>query len=252
MATLLSSTQHGSVILTLNRPERANAFNFEMTQALQQALLGAENDPQVGCVVITGSGNVFSAGQDLTEMKQGETVSYNEHLNKTYNPLIMQIRRMGKPVIAAINGACAGAAFGIALACDIRIAHSRAYFVVGFSGIALAPDSGVSLFLPKIIGLGRAQEYFYSNQHIPAQQAYEWGIVNRMGGFNFQRVVDQTALELTTGPREAFALGKQAFNDAILPNLEQVLMNEGILQEEASKAEEHRRRVEAFFDRRKK
>ncbi|HNO30497.1 MAG TPA: hypothetical protein PKI78_01835, partial [Anaerolineales bacterium] len=96
------------------------------------------------------------------------------------------------------------------------------------------------------------QEYFYSNQHIPAQQAYEWGIVNRMGGFNFQRVVDQTALELTTGPREAFALGKQAFNDAILPNLEQVLMNEGILQEEASKAEEHRRRVEAFFDRRKK
>ncbi|HNO32443.1 MAG TPA: enoyl-CoA hydratase/isomerase family protein, partial [Anaerolineales bacterium] len=107
MATLLSSTQHGSVILTLNRPERANAFNFEMTQALQQALLDAENDPQVGCVVITGSGNVFSAGQDLTEMKQGETVSYNEHLNKTYNPLIMQIRRMGKPVIAAINGACA-------------------------------------------------------------------------------------------------------------------------------------------------
>ncbi|MCL4267928.1 MAG: enoyl-CoA hydratase/isomerase family protein [Anaerolineales bacterium] len=252
MSTLLSSTQHGSVILTLNRPERANAFNFEMTQALQQALVDAENNPQVGCVIITGSGKTFSAGQDLTEMKQGEEISYNEHLNKTYNPLILQIRNMGKPVIAAINGACAGAAFGIALACDLRIAKSTSYFVVGFSGIALAPDSGVSLFLSKYIGLGRAQEYFYTNKPIPAQLAFDWGIVNRVGGFNYQRLVTQMAEELARGPREAFALGKKAFNKAYLPNLEEILMYEGILQEEASKVEEHRRRVDAFFSRRGK
>lgn len=251
MTTLLTKTQAGSVILTLNRPERANAFNFEMIQALQKALADAENDPQVTCVVITGAGKTFSAGQDLNEMKQGENISYREHLDKTYNPLILQIRSMGKPVIAAVNGACAGAAFGVALACDLRVAKTNAYFVVGFSGIALAPDSGVSLFLSKYIGLGRAQEYFYTNKPIPAQLAFEWGIVNRLGGFNYQRVVDQMVSDLAQGPREAFALGKKAFNKAYLPDLAEVLDYEGILQEEASRFEEHRRRISKFFTRRK-
>ena len=251
MSTLLSSLQAGTAILTLNRPARANAFNFEMTNELKNALTQAENNSEVRCVVITGSGKVFSAGQDITEMKQGEVVSYREHLEKTYNPLILQIRSMGKPVIAAVNGACAGAAFGIALACDLRIAHSSAYFVVGFSGIALAPDSGVSLFLPKYIGLGRAQEYFYSNNPIPAQLGYEWGLVNRVGGFNYQKLVMQIADELASGPREAFAAGKKAFNKAILPNLEDALHYEGILQDEAGKSAEHREGVSAFLGKRK-
>lgn len=243
--------QAGSVILRLNRPERANAFNYEMTTALQNALVAAENDPQVKCVVITGSGKIFSAGQDISEMKKsGGEISYRGHLEKTYNPLILQIRRMGKPVIAAVNGACAGAAFGIALACDLRIAKSNAYFVVGFSGIALAPDSGVSLFLPKHIGLGRAQEYFYSNKKISAQLAYQWGMVNQVGGFTYQRLVRQWAQELARGPREAFAAGKQAFNQAILPNLEEVLNYEGSLQEKAGRSAEHREGVAAFFEKR--
>ncbi len=230
MTTLLSSTQAGSVILTLNRPERANAFNFEMTTALQRALAEAENDSRVRCVVITGGDNVFSAGQDIGEMKTGgDEISYREH----------------------VNGPCAGAAFGIALACDLRIAKSSAYFVVGFSGIGLAPDSGISLFLPKYIGLGRAQEYFYSNKKIPAQLAYEWGMVNRVGGFNYQRMVMQIVGNLATGPREAFAAGKKAFNRAILPNLEEVLNYEGILQDATGKSMEHREGVAAFFEKRK-
>ena len=250
--TLSASLQAGSVILTLNRPERANAFNFEMTTALQRALADAENDPQVRCVVITGAGNVFSAGQDIGEMKKGGgEISYREHLEKTYNPLILQIRNMGKPVIAAVNGPCAGAAFGIALACDLRIAKSSAYFVVGFSGIALAPDSGISIFLPKYIGLGRAQEYFYSNKKIPAHLAYEWGLVKQVGGFNYQRLVIQIAGNLAIGPREAFAAGKKAFNRAILPNLEDVLHYEGILQDEAGKSSEHKEGVKAFFEKRR-
>ena len=175
MTTLLTSTQAGSVILTLNRPERANSFNFEMVTELQSALADAEKNPQVRCVVLTGAGDVFSAGQDISEMKQADTMSYREHLEKTYNPLILQIRRMGKPVVAAVNGPCAGAAFGVALACDLRIASSSAYFVVGFGGIALAPDSGVSLFLPVYIGLGRAQEYFYSNKPYHCTTGYGMG-----------------------------------------------------------------------------
>lgn len=252
MTTLLSSLHSGVLTLSLNRPERANAFNFDMTSVLQTALTDAEKDSQVHCVVITGSGKVFSAGQDISEMKQGGgEISYREHLEKTYNPLILQIREMGKPVVAAVNGACAGAAFGIALACDLRIARTSTYFVVGFSGIALAPDSGVSLLLPKLIGLGRAQEYFYTNKPIPAQLAYEWGIVNRLGGFNYQRVLNQMVSELAQGPREAFAAGKKAFNEAILPNLADVLRGEGILQEKLGKSAEHREGVQAFFEKRR-
>ncbi len=250
MTTLLTSSQAGSVILTLNRPERANSFNLEMVTELRHALAEAEKDPQVRCVVLTGAGDVFSAGQDISEMKKGELISYREHLDKTYNPLILQIRGMGKPVIAAVNGPCAGAAFGVALACDLRIAKSSAYFVVGFGGIALAPDSGVSLFLPVYIGLGRAQEYFYSNKAITAQQALEWGMVNQVGESNYQTLVMQVAGSLATGPTGAFAAGKKAFNHAILPNLEEVLSYEGILQEEAGKTAEHREGVAAFLGKR--
>jgi 2-(1,2-epoxy-1,2-dihydrophenyl)acetyl-CoA isomerase len=251
MTTLLTSLQAGTATLTLNRPERANSFNFEMINELRIALADAEQNPQARCVVITGSGKVFSAGQDISEMKRGEKISYREHLEKTYNPLILQIRNMGKPVVAAVNGPCAGAAFGVALACDLRIAKSTAYFVVGFGGIALAPDSGVSLLLPTYIGLGRAQEYFYSNKPITAQQALEWGMVNRVGGFNFQTLVRQVAGGLASGPREAFAAGKKAFNHAILPNLEESLSYEGILQEEAGKTAEHYEGVAAFLGKRK-
>ena len=258
MTTLLSSTstplsaslQSDSLILTFNRPERANSFNFELISELRHSLADAEKDSQVRCVVLGGVGNVFSAGQDISEMKQGNKISYREHLDKTYNPLILQIRRMSKPVIAAVNGPCAGAAFGVALACDLRIAKSSAYFVVGFSGIALAPDSGVSLLLPVYIGLGRAQEYFYSNKPITAQLAYQWGMVNQVGGFGFGALVRQVAGRLASGPQEAFALGKKAFNQAVIPNLEETLNYEGILQEEAGKLAEHREGVDAFLSKR--
>ena len=250
MTTLLTSLQSGSLFLTLNRPERANSFNFEMVNELKQALIEAEQDPHVRCVVITGAGKIFSAGQDITEMTNGKEISYREHLNKTYNPLILQIRKMGKPVVAAINGPCAGAALGVALACDLRIAKSSAYFVVGFSGIALAPDSAVSLLLPTFIGLGRAQEYFYSNKPITAYQALQWGMVNQVGRFNFQALVRQVVGKLVSGPKEAFAAGKQAFNHAVLFNLEETLNYEGILQEEAGKSAEHREGVAAFLEKR--
>ena len=251
MTMLLTSTQADSIILTINRPERANSFNLEMVNELRSALVNAEKDTQVRCVVLTGAGDVFSAGQDISEMKQGDLISYREHLDKTYNPLVLQIRGMGKPVIAAVNGPCAGAAFGVALACDLRIAKSSAYFVVGFGGIALAPDSGVSLLLPVYIGLGRAQEYFYSNKSITAEQALAWGMVNQMGDADFQELVMQVAGRLAAGPTGAFALGKKAFNHAILPNLEETLKHEGILQEEAGKSAEHREGVAAFLEKRK-
>lgn len=136
MTTLLRSDLNNNVLLlTIDRP-KANAFNLELVSELQNAFKQAAKDPQTRVVVLTGAGRVFGAGQDIEEIRLGgEDLSFREHLLRTYNPLILQIRQIEKPVIAAINGPCAGASLGIALACDIRIAADTARFVVGFGGI---------------------------------------------------------------------------------------------------------------------
>ncbi len=252
MTSLLSTLQAGLLTLTLNRPERANAFNIELIGELQEALTQAEKDSQTRVIVLTGSGKAFSAGQDISEMKSGGEISYREHLEKTYNPLILQIRRIEKPVIAGINGPCAGAALGIALACDLRFATDEAKFVVGFGGIGLVPDSAVSLLLPALIGLGRAEEFYFSNAPISAQQALEWGLVNRIfPAASFMQETLAYATQLAAGPIGAFGLAKQAFNKAVLPNLEDVLNTEADLQEIAGKRTEHKEGVAAFLEKRK-
>lgn len=251
MSLIISTLKAGVLTLCLNRPQRANAFNREMVGELRRALDAAAQDFGVRCIVLTGAGENFSAGQDISEMRLGHETSYQIHLNETYNPLVMQIRELGKPVIAAVNGACAGAAFGVALACDLRIAKSSAYFVVGFGGIALAPDSGVSLLLPLYIGLARALEYYYSNLPIGAQQALQWGMVNQVAGADFDDTVLRTAQKIALGPASAFSLAKRAFNHAMLPGLADVLEFEGTLQEEAGKTAEHREGVSAFLEKRR-
>lgn len=185
-------------------------------------------------------------------MKGGGEISYREHLEKTYNPLILQIRRIEKPVIAGINGPCAGAALGIALACDLRFATDETKFVVGFGGIELIPNSAVSLLLPALIGLGHAEEFYFSNAPISAQQALEWGLINRV--FAATSFVQETlafAMQLAAGPVGTFGLAKQAFNRAMLSNLEDVLNSEADLQEIAGKRAEHKEGVAAFLEKRK-
>jgi 2-(1,2-epoxy-1,2-dihydrophenyl)acetyl-CoA isomerase len=252
MTSLLSSSKAGVRTLTVNRPERANAFNFDLILALQSALDESVRDEATRVVVITGAGSVFGAGHDISEMLQAAgQVSYREHLQQTYNPLILKIRRLEKPVIAAVNGMCAGASLGIALACDLRIAAPEAKFVVGFSGIGLVPDSGVSLFLPAIIGLGRAAEYYFSNEPITAETALQWGMVNRVVPSNLMDAVQALAEQLAQGPVGAYGKTKQAFNKSMYPHLEEVLTTEADLQEEAGRSLEHKLAVEAFLGKRK-
>ncbi|MFO7585380.1 MAG: enoyl-CoA hydratase-related protein, partial [Anaerolineales bacterium] len=144
-----------------------------------------------------------------------------------------------------------GASLGIALACDLRIAADSARFVVGFNGIGLVPDSGVSLLLPALIGLGRALEFTFSNQPISAKKALEWGLVNRV--VNLEDLHTETAAlaaELSKGPAGAFGLSKRLYNKAILPNIESVLEYEGQLQEIAGKSVEHQEGVAAFLEKR--
>jgi 2-(1,2-epoxy-1,2-dihydrophenyl)acetyl-CoA isomerase len=246
---LTELTEH-VLTITLNHP-KVNAFNLEMIEAAQAAFKQAGRDSQVRCVLLSGSGNVFSAGQDITEVKQAEDTSFRYHLLHTYNPLVLQIRQLEKPVLAAINGAVSGAALGIALACDLRIAADTARFVVGFLGIGLGPDSAVSLFLPLLVGLGRATEYTFGNTPILADQALALGLVNRLAPASelSQQAFEWAAL-LAHGPTHAFGLAKRSFNKAILGNLEQVLDYEAHIQDIAGRGAEHKEGIRAFLEKR--
>jgi 2-(1,2-epoxy-1,2-dihydrophenyl)acetyl-CoA isomerase len=250
---LLSSLKAGTLTITLNRSERANAVTLELIGELQAAFTQAARDSQVRVVVLTGAGRVFGAGQDIEEIKShGDALSYREHLLKTYHPLVLQIRQIEKPVIAAINGPCAGASLGIALACDLRLAADTANFVVGFNGIGLVPDSAVSLLLPALIGVGRASEFTFTNAPISARQALELGLVNRVyPASELMAETQKLAAQLAAGPVGAYGLTKLAFNRAALSNLEDVLNYEADLQEIAGKRPEHKEGVSAFLEKRK-
>ena len=247
---LLTDLEEGVLKVTLNRP-KANAFNRELIEACQKAFKQAARDEQVRCVLLAGSGKIFSAGQDVGEFEGEEQRSFRQHLLQTYNPLILQIRQLEKPVLAAIQGAVAGAALGIALACDLRIASTDARLVVGFLGIGLAPDSAVSLFLPHLIGLGRAAEATFGNQPILAEQALAWGLVNRLASPDeLQAQALDWARQLAKGPVRAIGLAKRDFNKSILPLLAEVLDYEAHNQEIAGLGEEHKEGLLAFREKR--
>jgi 2-(1,2-epoxy-1,2-dihydrophenyl)acetyl-CoA isomerase len=249
-AIILTRLANGVLTVTLDRP-KANAFNTEMAQSLTRVFKDAGRNDEVRVVLLTGAGKLFSAGQDVSEFGEDGERSFRAHLLATYNPMIIQMRRLEKPILAAINGAVAGAALGIALACDLRIAAEHARFVVGFLGIALAPDSAVSLLLPKQIGLGRASEFVFTNEPISAQQALEWGMVNKVvPGEQLADAAADWAARLADGPVHAMGLAKRNFNKAILPNLEEVLDYEAHNQEIAGKRPEHHEGVAAFWEKR--
>ena len=245
-----SGLKSGVLTITLNHP-KANAFTEEMIFSIQKIFKDAADDAQVRCVLLTGSGNIFSAGHDLGEVFQVRNESFRDHLAWTFNPLILQIRSLEKPVIAAINGPVAGAALGVALACDLRIASEEAQFLVGFLGVGLSFDSGVSLFLPKLIGLGRATEYAFTNMPISAQQALEWGLVNRLApadSINLQ--AEDWASEIAGGPVRTMGLAKRVFNKAQFANLEQVLDYEARIQDIARRGKEFNEGLQAFMGKR--
>jgi len=248
-AVLLDS-KDGVLTITLNRP-KANAFNRQLTHAVRDGFEQAERDSAIRCVVLTADGKLFSAGQDVEELREVGDISLRQHLEDTYNPLILQIRQLKKPTLAAINGAVAGAALGIVLACDLRIASDNTRFIVGFLGIGLVPDSAVSRLLPTLIGLGRASEAAFFNQPIDAEQALAWGLVNKVvSAGKLKAATKEWAQKLAHGPVAAMGLTKQAFNYAVLPGLEAILDYEAQLQEVAARGAEHQEGLAAFSEKR--
>jgi len=240
----------GIFIITLDRP-KANALSLEMVKSLQVTFKGAAKEEKARVVLLRGAGDTFSAGQDVYEILKAEGESYRKHMLETYNPLVIQIRQLALPVLAEIHGTVAGAALGLVLACDLRIVSTNARFVVGFLGIGLAPDSAVSLFLPALIGLGRATEVAFTNEPITAQQALSWGMVNRVVSAEMlQSSAYEMAKTLSAGPIHAMGLTKRDFNKAIYPHLEQVLDYEAHIQEIARLGSEHKEGVSAFVEKR--
>jgi 2-(1,2-epoxy-1,2-dihydrophenyl)acetyl-CoA isomerase len=234
--------------ITLNRPEKMNAFTRALHGELREALKQAR-DPEVRAVVITGAGRAFCAGQDLTEFS--ETGDIGDSLRGTYHPNILAIRALEKPVIAAVNGACAGAGLSLACACDIRIAADAAAFVPGFIGIGLIPDAGGSYFIHRLLGASRAFEWMTSNRRLTAVEAHAWGLVSE--------VVEADALPARAAELAAFYAGlptkgigmtKRLFDRADTSTLDEQLELEAQLQAAATQSDDFREGVNAFLEKR--
>ncbi len=245
----------GVATITLNRPDRSNAFDEGLTAEMHEALKQVERDAEVRCVVLTGAGKNFCAGQDLSAFleryKSPTGVSFRDHLQKSYNQMVVKIRTMDKPFIAAVNGAAAGAGLGLACACDLRHASENAKFRMAFIGIALAPDSATSYLLPRIIGFGRALEMALTNELIDAQKALAYGLANRV--FAPEELLPRTlefAQELAKAPTKSIGLTKRAFNRSLYADLEGALDYEAYLQEIAGRSQDHREGVTAFVEKR--
>jgi 2-(1,2-epoxy-1,2-dihydrophenyl)acetyl-CoA isomerase len=234
--------------ITLNRPDVLNAFNRALHKALREALKAAR-DPEVRAVVLTGAGRGFSAGQDLKEF--GEAPDVSDALRESYHPNVLAIRALEKPVIAAVNGVCAGAGLSLACVCDFRIAADDASFVPGFIGIGLVPDAGGTYFLHRLLGAARAFEWMSSNRRLTAAEAHTWGLVSEVIEAD---VLPARAAELAAMyaalPTRGIGMTKRLFDHADNATLEEQLEMEAQLQAAATQTEDFREGVAAFLEKR--
>jgi 2-(1,2-epoxy-1,2-dihydrophenyl)acetyl-CoA isomerase len=249
MSEVLTSRDGAVLTITLNRPEVFNAFNSALHAGLRAALEDA-GDPEVRAVVITGAGRGFSAGQDLKEFQEMPE-SIRERLESTYHPNIRLIRGLEKPVIAAVNGPCAGAGLSLAAACDIRIASDAATFVPGFIGIGLVPDSGGSWFIHRLLGFARAFEWMTSNRKLTAAEAHAWGLVSEVvEAEQLATRAAELAAACAEQPTRGIGLTKRLFDHAYDASLDEQLELEAELQQAATGTADFAEGVAAFLEKR--
>ena len=253
--TVRAEGADGVAWISLNRPDKLNAFNEQMGNDLMEALKEAERSTEVRCLVITGEGRAFSVGEDLGSNRAtyegGKPMLLGEVLKRKYNPIVARIRRMDKPVLAAVNGVTAGAGLGLALACDLRAASEKATFHEAFIKVGLAPDSGTSFWLTRILGLGKAMEVGLLGEPIDAARAMSLGLVNWVfPEEGFRANVAKIAGRLAKGPTKAMGLTKRALNRAVVVDIESALEYEMYLQDIAGRTRDHVEGVKAFFDKR--
>jgi len=247
---IIYEKHNGVGTITLNRPQALNAFVPQMNKEFLEALREGERDKDVRCLMISGAGRGFCAGQDLKGRTPEQKGSLGASLREKYNPMIRQVRQMEKIVIAAVNGVAAGAGCNLALACDLRVASEDAKFIQSFVRVGLAPDSGGSFILTRLVGLSKAMELLLLGDSIDANEARRIGLVARVFPTSeFAGCAREIAEQIARAPR-GIGLIKRAVNHANLPDLESDLDYEAYLQEIAGRSADYDEGVRAFLEKR--
>jgi 2-(1,2-epoxy-1,2-dihydrophenyl)acetyl-CoA isomerase len=251
---ILIDKREGYRVITLNRPQRLNAFTIPMHQALAAAIAEAESDKSCRALLLTGSGRAFCSGQDLNErvLPSGEVVVPGEGLRKYFNPLILKLRALPFPVVCAVNGIAAGAGLNVALACDVVLAARSATFTQVFARIGLIPDAGGTWLLPRLVGQARARGLALLAEPLTAEKAEQWGLIwKAVDDATLMIEAEKLCAEFAQGPTVAYDLIKRALDAAEDNDLTAQLDLEAKLQREAGSTQDYKGAVHAFLDKRK-
>jgi 2-(1,2-epoxy-1,2-dihydrophenyl)acetyl-CoA isomerase len=252
MSFILSELKEKVMVITLNRADKFNSFNREMALQLQDALDEAEANENVRAIVLTGIGKAFCAGQDLAEAIDPNGPGIAKIVDEHYNPIILRIRKIEKPIIAAVNGVAAGAGANIALACDIVTATNSASFIQAFSKIGLIPDSGGTFFLPRLIGFQRATALMMTGDKVMATEAQQMGMIYKVfADETFMTDALAFANTLANMPTKAMGLTKRLLNESLFNTHDKQLAREGIIQVDAASTADYAEGVNAFLEKRK-
>jgi len=251
MDPILTEKRDGVLRVTLNRPDALNSFTVPLMEGLHAALKDAAKDPAVRVLAITGAGRGFCVGQDLKEHLERKP-SFRDELRERFNPLVLKIRALEKPVVAVVNGVAAGAGMSLALACDFRLASKAASFHTAFVKIGLAPDSANMLFLSRYAGAARALELAMTGRPLSADEAFSWGVVTKVcDNDKLAGEADAFLAMLAAGPAQSYALTKRMFNEMLFArDLASQLESEALLQEIAGRTADHAEGLKAFVEKR--
>ena len=252
MSTVLKHIENGVAFLTLNRPEKFNSFNRDMAVTLQGHLDDCEKDENVRCIYITGTGKAFCAGQDLAEATDPNGPEMERIVEEHYNPIILRLRNIEKPILAAINGVAAGAGANVALACDIVLATESASFIQAFSKIGLIPDSAGTFFLPRLVGMQRAAALMMTGDKVSGKEAVAMGMAYKsFPDDQFEAESKKFAIQVAAMPTKGLGLTKRLLNETFSNTLQQQLEREKQVQVEAGATHDFKEGVTAFLEKRK-
>jgi 2-(1,2-epoxy-1,2-dihydrophenyl)acetyl-CoA isomerase len=240
--------------VVLSRPDALNAWTRQLGEEMLQAVEHAAQDPGVRAIVFTGAGRAFSSGADLKaggELTRDGSPDVLGPLRAVYNPLILRVRTVPKPVIAAVNGPAAGIGCALALACDLIVAAESAYFLLSFVNIGLGLDGGASMTLPVRVGHARASEIALLGERLPASRALEWGLINRVvADGELERSASGLATRLAAGPPGSYAAIKRTINHRAYDGFAELLDLEAVVQQERAESGDFTEGVLAFMEKR--
>ncbi|MBL7701419.1 MAG: enoyl-CoA hydratase/isomerase family protein [Ferruginibacter sp.] len=250
MSSVLFEIKDAVAYITLNRPEKFNSFNREMALLMQQKLDEASAD-DIRAIYITGAGKAFCAGQDIAELVGDDKVEIAQILSEHYNPIVQRIRKLPKPVIAAVNGVAAGAGANIALCCDIVVAASSASFIQAFSKIGLIPDSGGTYSLPRLIGWQKASALMMMGDKVSATDAEKMGMIYKVfADETFEEESKKIATTLAQMPTKGLAYTKHVLNQSFVSNWEEQLGLEDKYQQKAADTDDYAEGINSFLEKR--